>query len=48
MRDHRLYLDDISSAIKKIEKYSKGYSVRKLKDDDLVVDGITRNLEIIG
>lgn len=48
MRDHRLYLDDISAAIKKIEKYSKGYNAQKLKNDDLVIDGIARNLEIIG
>ncbi|MDP2912306.1 MAG: DUF86 domain-containing protein [Candidatus Omnitrophota bacterium] len=48
MRDYKLYLDDISLAIKKIEKYTKGLSLKKLKKDDLVVDGVVRNLEIIG
>jgi len=32
MRDYRLYLDDILTAIKKIEKYSKGYNIHKLKE----------------
>jgi len=48
MRDYKLYLDDISEAIKKIEKYTKGLSLQKMKKDDLVKDGVVRNLEIIG
>ena len=48
MRDYKLYLDDILQAIQKIEKYTKGLSADKLKKEDLVVDGIVRNLEIIG
>lgn len=48
MRDYKLYLDDILLAIKKIEKYTKGLSLKGLKKDDLVVDGVVRNLEIIG
>lgn len=48
MRDYKLYLDDILEAIKKIEKYTKGLSLQGLKKKDLVVDGIARNLEIIG
>ena len=48
MRDYRLYLDDISKAIKKIEKYTKGLSLAELKKKDLIIDGIARNLEIIG
>lgn len=48
MRDYKLYLDDILQAIKKIEKYTKGLSLAELKKHDLVIDGVVRNLEIIG
>jgi len=48
MRDYKLYLEDIAQAILKIEKYSKGMTLIKLQKNDLVVDGIVRNLEIIG
>lgn len=48
MRDPRLYIDDILEAIKKIEKYAKGLTFEELKENDLVVDGVVRNLEIIG
>lgn len=48
MRDYKLYLDDILRSIKKIEKYTKGASLIQLKKKDLVVDGVARNLEIIG
>lgn len=48
MRDYRLYLDDILEATKRIEKYVKGFTLEKLKKDSLTVDGIVRNLEIIG
>ncbi|MFH1782961.1 MAG: DUF86 domain-containing protein [Candidatus Omnitrophota bacterium] len=48
MRDYKLYLDDILQAIEKIEKYTKGLDAVKLKAQDLIVDGVVRNLEIIG
>jgi len=48
MRDYRLYCDDIILAIKKIERYVKDKTVADIKKDDLLIDGITRNLEIIG
>jgi uncharacterized protein with HEPN domain len=48
MRDYKLYLDDILQAIQKIEKYIKGMDLDKLKKEDLIVDGVVRNLEIIG
>jgi uncharacterized protein with HEPN domain len=48
MRDHRLYLDDILEAAKRIEKYAAGVSLEKLRRDTLVLDAIVRNLEIIG
>ena len=48
MRDYRLYLDDILKAIRRIERYTKGLTLKKLKKDDLIIDGVVRNLEIIG
>jgi len=47
-RDYKVFLQDILDAIKKIEKYTKGVSLIQLKKKDLVVDGVARNLEIIG
>ncbi len=48
MRNYKLYLDDIAEAGGRIEKYAKGFTFVKLKKNSLVVDGIVRNLEIIG
>ncbi len=48
MRDAKLYLDDILIAIKRIDKYIKGFSLGRLKKSELVMDAIVRNLEIIG
>jgi len=48
MRDYKLYLDDILEAAKRIEKYANGFTLEKMKKDNLVVDGVVRNLEIIG
>ena len=48
MRDYRLYLDDILSSISKINKYTKGISADKFRDNSLIADAVIRNLEIIG
>ena len=48
MRDHRLYLEDILEAVDRIGRYSKGMTFQRLKKDTLVLDGIVRNLEIVG
>ena len=48
MRDYKLYLDDILEATKRIERYTRGITLEKLKKDTLVLDSIVRNLEIIG
>jgi len=48
MRDYRLYTEDILQAIKQIERYTKGISAKKLRQNKLVIDAVTRNLEIIG
>ena len=48
MRNYKLYLDDILEAIRRIEEYTKKTTFGKLKRDNLVTDGVVRNLEIIG
>ncbi|MBL7070711.1 MAG: DUF86 domain-containing protein [Candidatus Omnitrophica bacterium] len=48
MRDHRLYIDDILEALRRIEEYTDRLSLEKLKTNNLVIDGVVRNLEIIG
>jgi uncharacterized protein with HEPN domain len=47
-RDHRAYLDDILEAIQRIEQYTSSVTLEGLKADQLVQDGVVRNLEIIG
>lgn len=48
MRDYNLYLDDILEAIKRIEKYAINLTFQELKKNGLIIDGVVRNLEIIG
>lgn len=47
-RDYRLYLKDILESIGKIEKYIGAKGFAEFCDDDLLVDGVARNLEVIG
>lgn len=47
-RDPLLFLDDIMSAIRKIEKYTRGLTAEELKKNEMVVDAVIRNFEIIG
>ena len=46
-RDYKAYLKDILDSIKKIEKYTNGIFFDKFSSDELVQDGVVRNLEII-
>lgn len=48
MRSYKVYLKDILSSIKKINKYTKNVSYKEFKRDELLQDGVVRNLEIIG
>ena len=48
MRDYKLSLYDIKDAISKIEKFSKGLTLKKFQKNDLVADAVIRNLEVIG
>ncbi len=47
-RDYKTYFEDILMAIGKIERYTERLSFKDFKDDELKVDGVVRNLEIIG
>lgn len=47
-KDNSVYLEDILSAIDKIDKYTKGLSYKKFEKTELFYDAIIRNLEIIG
>jgi len=47
-RDYRLYIDDILEAIRKIEKYTEGFSADDFLRDDKTIDAVVRNFEIIG
>lgn len=47
-RDYRTYFEDILEAIDKIERYTDKLSFGEFQDSELVIDGVVRNLEIIG
>ena len=47
-RDYRAYIDDILESIRKIEKYTKGITYNEFVTNELIQDGVVRNLEIIG
>lgn len=48
MRNYKVYLKDILSCIKKIKKYTHNISHKEFKNNELIQDGVIRNLEIIG
>lgn len=47
-KDYKIYLDDILDSIEKIESYTKNISCKEFSKNNLVIDGVIRNLEIIG
>ena len=47
-RDVRLFLSDILEAITKVERYTAGLSFEEFQANDMVIDAVTRNLEVIG
>ena len=48
MRDPRVYLEDMLEGIRRIRSYVHGRSFEDFEHDELVVDGIVRNLEVLG
>ncbi|KPK99696.1 MAG: hypothetical protein AMJ91_06780 [candidate division Zixibacteria bacterium SM23_73_3] len=47
-RKYKAYLKDILEAVRKIEKYTENICVVDFAKDELIQDGVVRNLEIIG
>lgn len=48
MRDPRVYLEHMLESFRKIRSYAHGKSFEDFERDELVVDGIVRNLEVLG
>ena len=47
-REWNFRIQDILNAIDKIDRYLEGMTLTEFKKDELVIDGVVRNLEIIG
>ncbi len=47
-RDCKAHLNDILGAIDKIERYTSNMNIKDFSTNELVQDGVIRNLEIIG
>ena len=47
-RDYTLFIDDILSAIEKIEKYTQNQTFETFLKNDMATDAVIRNFEIIG
>jgi uncharacterized protein with HEPN domain len=47
-RDWRFRVQDILQAIEKIQRFSRGMTLKQFKTNELVLDAVVRNLEIIG
>jgi len=47
-RRYDVYLKDILDAIQKIEEYVRGIDFKEFIKNNLIQDGVIRNLEIIG
>ena len=47
-REYNLYLHDILEAIGRIERYTRGMDYEEFLANDLVQDGVIRNLMVIG
>ena len=48
MADYFIYLDDITTAIKNLEKIIPQVTRENLKSDDILLGNVTANLETIG
>jgi len=47
-QDYKAYLRDIFGAIGKIERYTENMNFEDFSNNELIQDGVIRNLEIIG
>jgi len=47
-RTPKIFVQDILEAINKIERFTQDLNYEAFEQDELVIDGVLRNLEIIG
>ncbi len=47
-RDSRLYLEDMQQALERITRYLQRQTFDTFEQNELLVDGIVRNLELLG
>ena len=47
-RDYILFLEDILNSIEKLEKYTKDLDFKAFSKNEMVIDAVTRNLEVMG
>lgn len=47
-RKSTFFLEDILTAIDKIEKYTKDVSFEEICNNDMAIDAVIRNLEVVG
>ena len=47
-RNYKVFIQDILSAVKSIETYTRGLSFNEFRANRLIIDATVRNLEIIG
>ena len=44
-RDYKIYIGDILNSIEKIERYTNDIKLEDFEKDELLQDGVARNLE---
>ena len=47
-RTFKVYLEDILEASRRIQTFTKNYTMRRFSEDDKTFDAVVRNLEIVG
>lgn len=47
-RTPKLHLEDILTAIRKVETYTRGFSFEQFQTDTKTIDAVIRNLEVLG
>ncbi len=47
-RDYLLYLEDILTALDRIDRYTQGLSLEAFRADEMRIDAVVRNLETLG
>lgn len=48
MKSNILFIEHMINSIDNIEKYIKGFDFEKFKNNQMLIDAVSRNIEIIG